>query len=331
MSRFKLLLLLLAIAALAVGLAFWWRHQEIYPSSDDAYLQAHILTIAPQIGGAVSEVAIAENQRVEQNAVLFRIDSTDLELARDAAMAQVELARRTALAVGDNVAAASAQLAGARASLENAASELARNEELLNSALVARSVVDQFLAQRNEAAAQVAAAQANLTAAKSQAGTRGEDNPSVRAAVAQLKRAARNLQYSEVSAPATGWIANLSLRPGQVVTADQPLFSLVEDGSWWVDANFKETDLQRIRPDQPATVTIDMYPGVELHGTVESIGAGSGAAFSLLPPENATGNWVKVTQRFPVRIKIARSPADQALQLRVGASVTATVDTTGRQ
>ena len=331
MSRSKLFLLLLAVAALVGGLFFWWRRQELYPSSDDAYLQANILTIAPLIGGAVAEVAVVENERVERHAVLFRLDQTDRQLSNEAAMAQVELARHTALSVGDNVAAASAQLAGARASLENAASELARNQELLRSALVARSVVDQALAQRNETAAQVAVAQANLAAARSQAGKRGEDNATVRAAVAQLKLASRNLEYSEVIAPSAGWIANLSLRPGQVVSAGQPLFSLVEDGDWWVDANFKETDLQRIRRGQPATVAIDMYPGIELHGTVESIGAGSGAVFSLLPPQNATGNWVKVTQRFPVRIKIPSSPGDQALQLRVGASVTATVDTTGSE
>ena len=154
MSRSKLFLLLLAVAALVGGLFFWWRRQELYPSSDDAYLQANILTIAPLIGGAVAEVAVVENERVERHTVLFRLDQTDRQLSNEAAMAQVELARHTALSVGDNVAAASAQLAGARASLENAASELARNQELLRSALVARSVVDQALAQRNETAAQ---------------------------------------------------------------------------------------------------------------------------------------------------------------------------------
>lgn len=328
MSRLKLFLLLASVAALIAGLFFWWRHQERYPSSDDAYLRANILTIAPQIGGAVSEVAVVENQHVDRNAVLLRIDQTDRKLSFDAAMAQVELASHAAKSVGDNVAAAAAQLAGARASLVNADSELARDQQLLKSALVARALVDQAVAQRNEAAAQVAAAQANLAAARSTAGKRGDDNANVRAATAQLKLAARNLGYAEVIAPAAGWIANLSLRPGQVVAAGQPLFSLVEDGAWWVEANFKETDLQRIRPGQSATIAIDMYPNVSLHGTVESIGAGSGSVFALLPPENATGNWVKVTQRFPVRIRIPEQSSDRSEQLRVGASVTATVDTT---
>ena len=112
-----------------------------------------------------------------------------------------------------------------------------------------------------------------------------------------------------------------------MVASGAPLFSLVEDGAWWVSANFKETDLQRIRPGQPVALAVDMYPGTTLTGTVQSLGAGSGAVFSLLPAQNATGNWVKVTQRFPVRIRIDKKPGDPALQLRVGASTTATVDT----
>lgn len=166
-----------------------------------------------------------------------------------------------------------------------------------------------------------------MAAAIARAGGQGSDNAGVKAAESAVEQARINLAFAEVRAPAAGWIANLSLRKGQAVSPYVPLFSLVEDKGWWIDANFKETDLARIRPSQKASVQIDMYPGVTLEGSVRSLGAGSGAVFSLLPPQNAAGNWVKVTQRFPVRISLDQLPTDPAIQMRVGASVTVTVDT----
>ena len=130
-----------------------------------------------------------------------------------------------------------------------------------------------------------------------------------------------------MTAPASGWISKMSLRPGGIVQAGTPTLAMVEDSSWWVDANFRETDLGRIKPGQPATIKLDMYPGVTLEGVVESISAGSGASFSVLTPENATGNWVKVTQRFPIRIKITSAP-DPDRPLRLGATATVKIDTT---
>ena len=131
---------------------------------------------------------------------------------------------------------------------------------------------------------------------------------------------------THVTAPSDGILSNVTLRPGATVQAGPPLFAIIEANRWWVDANFKETDLARIKVGQPATVYLDMYPGATFDGVVESISAGSGATFSVLPPENATGNWVKVTQRFPVRITITNPPADKPL--RVGASASVTIDTT---
>jgi membrane fusion protein (multidrug efflux system) len=150
----------------------------------------------------------------------------------------------------------------------------------------------------------------------------------LRAAAAQLDKATQDRVKTHVTAPDSGWVSNVRLRPGTVVQAGTPAFALIEDGRWWVDANFKESDLARIKPGQPATIKLDMYPGLKLDGTVESISAGSGAIFSVLPPENATGNWVKVTQRFPVRIMITSAPNPDK-PLRAGASADVTVDTTG--
>ena len=138
-------------------------------------------------------------------------------------------------------------------------------------------------------------------------------------------------RISHVHTRVAGWVERLDVSTtGEMVQAGQPLFAIIEANRWWVDANFKETDLARIKPGQKATIRLDMYPGTTLDGVVESISAGSGATFSVLPPENATGNWVKVTQRFPVRIKITSSPAPDK-PLRMGASATVTIDTTEGQ
>lgn len=153
------------------------------------------------------------------------------------------------------------------------------------------------------------------------------DTPDIRAAQSALALARIDLAHCTVTAPAAGWIAHISLRPGQIVSANAPLLALVGDGAWCVEGNFKETALQRIRPGQPVALKVDLYAGLALTGKVHSVGYGSGAVFLLLPSQNASGNWVKVTQRFAVRIAIDHPPADPDRPLRVGASVTARVNT----
>lgn len=140
---------------------------------------------------------------------------------------------------------------------------------------------------------------------------------------ANLTQAQLNLHYSQVSAPASGWVTNVTLRVGDIVTANQPLFALISDEEFWVDANFKETELHFIKVGQLAEVKVDMYPDYSFKGIVESVSGGSGAAFSLLPPENATGNWVKVTQRVPVRVRITNP--DPHFPLRIGTSAVVTI------
>tara|TARA_Y100000815_G_scaffold252699_2_gene257259 strand:- start:116810 stop:117844 length:1035 start_codon:yes stop_codon:yes gene_type:complete len=327
MKHFRTIFLLAAIVAIAVGLWFWWQHEKVYPSTEDAYLQAHVLTISPQIGGRVASVAVTENQHVNAGDVLFQINTDDLKAALEAAQAQYEIAREIAGASVSSLSGAEAQLDSARAALTEAQVEFDRTSKLRKLGDVSQSAMDKVSAERDQAQAAVEAAQSAADAARDRAGTRGDGNATVRAALADLRVARLNLERSRVTAPASGWVANIDLRPGSLVTPNAPLFSLVEDGDWWIDANFKETDLNRVRPGQPVKIAIGMYPGLSLSGKVESIGAGSGAAFSLLPAQNATGNWVKVTQRFPVRVHLESRPEDPAMQLRVGASTTVTVDT----
>jgi membrane fusion protein (multidrug efflux system) len=162
-----------------------------------------------------------------------------------------------------------------------------------------------------------------LQAAQAERGAAGDANAPIKAAEAALAQARLDLQHTRVEAPADGVVGELSLRPGGFVNIGTPLFALVETAEVWVDANFKETDLPRIRPGQAAEVRIDLLPGRTFRGRVESLSPASGTAFALLPPENATGNWVKVTQRFPVRVRIMNPIPG----LRVGASSEVTIDT----
>lgn len=325
----KKLVVIGALAVVAgVGMWFWWEHSKLHPSTDDAYLTADIVTVAPQIGGRVVQVDVVENQRVAAGDPLFTIDDTEAQAAVASAQAKLDLAMQGSGVTGADIIQAEARLAGARAGQSNAQLTYDRQDTLFRKGDVAKAARDQAEAQLDQAKAEVAAAEASLKAAQDQHGSSGADNAQVRAAQADLDREKISLGYTRVTAPATGWISNLTLRPGQITAAGQGLFSLVEDDGWWISANFKETDLDRIRQGQPATIEIDMYPGLKLKGHVQSIGAGSGASFSLLPPENASGNWVKVTQRFPVRVVLDEKPTDPAFQLRTGASSTVTVDTT---
>ncbi|MCB1397292.1 MAG: HlyD family secretion protein [Rhodobacter sp.] len=328
MKFVKPLVLIAAIVAAGAGLYWYWQRQTIYPSTDDAYVEANILTITPLVSAQVAEVTVSEGQRVEAGAVLVQLDDQTLRAAVDAAQAQLDLATQSATAAISHVTAAQAELDAAQAAFTAADTAFERTEQLFARHDVSQAALDTAQATRDQAQARVGQAEAALQVARDQLGETGADNASVRVAQAALTQAQLALGHATITAPVSGWIANLSLRPGDVVSAGAPLFSLVEDGPWWVDANFQETDIHRIRPGQPVTVTVDMYPGLTLHGRIETIGAGSGAVFSLLPPQNATGNWVKVTQRFPVRVTL-EPPSDPAFQLRVGSSATATVDTTG--
>jgi membrane fusion protein (multidrug efflux system) len=269
-----------------------------------------------------------DHQRVARGEILFRLRDDLLRAELAAAQAALDQTGQQTGAGAAQVSAARAEVVRAEAALDGAEKSYGRTRALFDRGDVARAALDSAQAARDQALATRDAALAQLAAAQRQLGVTGAGNPTVRAAAARLAQAQIALSDATVRSPADGWIANLTLRPGAMVAAGQPLFALVEDGDWWIEANFKETDLDRIRPGQPARITLDMYPGLTLEGRVESIGPGSGAVFSLLPPQNASGNWVKVTQRFPVRIRIGPAPEDPERPLRVGASSTVRIDTT---
>ena len=313
------------IVATVAGAFVYWRHSELYPTTENAYTGSNIVRVASEVSGPVIHVYVRTDDTVNANDPLFDIDPTLYDAALRNARAQFDAAASAAGTAGESLKKAADTLEAKRTALEDAiktyrdakdAQAPEQPSDQLNSAESAWQ--DALKAYKDAENAFATEQDKPLTVT----------TPTVqlRATAAQLTKATHDRVKTHATAPADGLLSNVTLRPGATVQAGAPLFAIIEANRWWVDANFKETDLARIKVGQPATVDLDMYPGVNFDGTVESISSGSGATFSVLPPENASGNWVKVTQRFPVRINLAKPPADKPL--RVGASATVTIDTT---
>ncbi len=314
------------IAAVVVVIAagaglHYWREGQLYVSTDNGYVQANQAEIAAQVNGPIAKVYVRDQQAVKAGEALFDIDPRNYELALAKAQAQLELARQSASQEGAGIASAEAVLAQRRAEAENARSSNLRTQQLVKSGFLSPSGGEAARTQVMTADAAVKAAEANVAQAKSALGRGGEDNAAVQAATAALNQAQLDLQRTHVVAPTDGVVANFSLQPGSTVMPGVPLFSVISGKDFWVDANFKETELKDIRPGQSAVIKVDMYPDHPFQGVVESLSGGSGAAFSLLPPQNATGNWVKVTQRVPVRVKVQDPDPQHPLRIGTTASV----------
>ncbi|MGB6767279.1 MAG: HlyD family secretion protein [Methyloceanibacter sp.] len=314
------------IVATVAGAFAYWRHSELYPTTENAYTGSNIVRVASEVSGPVIHVYVRTDDTVKTNDPLFDIDPTLYDAALRNARAQFDSAASAAGTAGESLKTAAATLETTRAALGDAikayrdakdaqAPEQPPSDQLNN----AESAWQDALKDYKDAESAFATEQDKPL-------TVTTPTVQLRAAAAQLTKATHDRVKTHATAPADGLLSNVTLRPGATVQAGAPLFAIIEANRWWVDANFKETDLARIKVGQPATVRLDMYPGVNFDGTVESISSGSGASFSVLPPENASGNWVKVTQRFPVRISVANPPADKPL--RVGASATVMIDTT---
>lgn len=319
-------------AITVIGVFGYWRYAEIYPSTDNAYTGADIVRIAPLVAGQVIEVYVEDDQKVSKGDPLFDIDPVPYDAALRGARAQFDAAADAAGTEGEPLKEAAAEMEAKRVALVDAlgqyrAAEKAQRAKGSSDAAPSPAVAKALVTVREAEAAFQTAHQA-FSEAQDKNMVVTVPTAKLRGAAAQLDKATEDRVKTHVLSPGDGWVSDVRIRPGAVMDAGTPAFPLVEAGPWWVNANFKETDLQRIRKGQPATIKLDMYPGYAIEGTVESISPGSGALFSVLPPENATGNWVKVTQRFPVRIRIDGKP-DPKRPLRVGATATVTVDTTG--
>jgi len=314
------------IVATVAGAFAYWRHSELYPTTENAYTGSNIVRVASEVSGPVIHVYVRTEDTAKTNDPLFDIDPTLYDAALRNARAQFDAAASAAGTAGESLKTAAATLETTRAALEDAiktyrdakdaqapeqppSDQLNNGESAWQDALKAYKDAESAFATEQDKPLTVTTPTVQL-----------------RAAAAQLTKATHDRVKTHATAPADGLLSNVTLRPGATVQAGAPLCAIIEANRWWVDANFKETDVARIKVGQPATVRLDMYPGVNFDGTVESISSGSGASFSVLPPEKEKKNWVKVTQRFPVRISLANPPADKLL--RVGASATVTIDTT---
>lgn len=322
----KLFVLTLVLAGAGYGGYTYFQYQARYPSTDDAYVQANVVHIAPQVSGEIDKVYVKNFQYVSKGQPLFDIESTTYALAIIKAKANLDITQQQINAAKSAVATAKSLVAQRQADLDSIQKASRRTMIMVQRKIFPRADADTATRNLKVAKAALAAAKNKLNQAQENLGDDGPNNASLRAAQTALAQAQLDLSYTHVTAPASGYITQLDLTRGTEVRAFQPAFSLITDQVWWTNANFKETQLARIRPGQTATITVDMYPDHPFKGRVVSISAGSGASFSILPPENASGNWVKVTQRFPVRIAI--SNPDPNYPLRMGASTRVTVDTT---
>jgi membrane fusion protein (multidrug efflux system) len=324
----------------AIGAYDWFagRHSE---STDNAYVQGNVIQITPQIGGTVTAILADDTDFVKAGQPLVKLDPADSQVQLDQAEANLAQAVRQVRTMYANngtldaqIAVRESDIARAKTEIARASDDLNRRQSLLGSGAVSKEEVKHAESQLTAAQNSLASAQAAVLAAREQlssnqamtAGTSIESHPSVMAAAARVREAFLALHRNSLPAPVDGFVARRTVQLGQRVAAGAPLMSIIALNQLWVDANFKEVQLRNIRIGQPVQLTADLYgKHVEYRGTVAGLGAGTGAAFALLPAQNATGNWIKVVQRVPVRIaldpkELAQSP------LRVGLSMEATVD-----
>ena len=316
-------LLILLIAAY-----FYVEHQKKYPNTNDAYVHGNIIYIAPQVGGRVSVVNVDNYEQVHAGEMLIQIDPASYESQLNKAKAAYQVATEENKAASEGILAASSNISTAAANLRKVQLNFRRTMTLVSEGVLPEQEADTARAALTTAQDALAGARAHMAQLVAEQGAEGEEAPAVQEAAAALMLATLNLSYTNISAPTDGELGKVNVHPGSVVNEGQALMPLVVAESYWIQANFKEDDLGRIRPGMPASVELDMYPDTTFTGTVESISPASGSAFSLLPPENATGNWVKITQRFPVSVRLKDADNQRGKEpLRVGASVTVKVDT----
>lgn len=340
--------IMLGIGAAVLLLALFWGgtkyiYSRSHVSTDDASVDGHIVPVVAKVGGYVASVSVAENDHVSAGQVVVQLDTAELSMRL--AQAEADLAAARAAAGGPGVTgqaeaqvqtaagqqgALQAQVAAARANATRARADLERMQDLASKQIISQQQLDAAKANAASADAALAAAQRQASAA---GGTVSGAQAGARLATARLEaaRAARDnaalqLSYARITAPSAGAVSKKTVEVGQLVQPAQQLMSIVADSGTWVTANFKETQLSRMKVGQPVEIAVDAYDGCEVTGHVQSISGATGSRFSLLPPDNATGNFTKVVQRVPVRIAIDKSCGAQR-PLRPGMSAIAHVKT----
>lgn len=329
-------LALLALAAASYGVYFVLAGR-FYVSTDDAYVRANNTTLGARVSGHIAAILPGDNAVVRAGDVIFKIDDGDYRIAVDAARSRIATQQATIDRIGRQVIAlesaaeqARAQLASAEAVLKRAGLDFERQQALSTKGFASRATFEVSEAGRDQGVAAVRSAQAAYDAARDNVEVTRAQQAEARAQLAELQsslaRAQRDLDFTHVRAPVDGTFSNRMVNTGDFIQAGQRLANVVPLNEVFIDANFKETQLKRIRPGQPVRISVDAYGHRKFAGVVDSISPAAGSVFTLLPPDNATGNFTKIVQRLPVRIRVPKAVAKQNL-LRAGMSVYATVDT----
>jgi len=323
-----LLMAAFPLALAAVG-GWYWVSGGRWASTDNAYVQQNKVLVAPEVEGRIAEVLVGQNQMVKPGDVLFRIDDAAYRIALEKADGAVALARLQVEELRTRLKDAELKAETARNTLAFQEVQFGRQEKLRQTGNTTEAQYDSARHDLDLARQAVAEASQGVTdtlvALGGDANIETDKHPSVLGALAAQNSARLDLKRSVVHAPTTGTVSQVAnLQVGQYVGSGSPVMAIIDTTSTWVEANFKETDLSHMRPGQPAELTLDAYPDVTITGHVDSLGGGTGAIFSLLPAQNATGNWVKVVQRVPVRIALDEPTS---LPLKAGLSVGVDVDT----
>ena len=327
---------LLALAAASYGVHYFLVGRFLV-STDDAYVRANATTLGARVSGHVATILSGDNTLVRAGEVVFKIDDGDYRIAVDAARTRIETQQATIERIGRQISAqesaveqAKAQLASAEAGLKRAGLDYDRQQALSNKGFASRATFEQSEAGRDQGVAGVKSSQAAYDTAMSNVEVTKAQQTEARAQLAELQttlaKAERDLDFTSVRAPVDGTFSNRLVSTGDFIVVGQRLGNVVPLNDVFIDANFKETQLKRIRPGQPVTVSVDAYGHRKFAAVVDSISPAAGSVFTLLPPDNATGNFTKIVQRLPVRLRVPSDVARQNL-LRAGMSVYATVDT----
>ena len=329
-ARLRLPLMVLGPVIVAVVAAYLYLTGGRFESTDDANVQSARVAISANVAGRVQDIAVRDNQAVHRDDILFRLDDAPFRIAVDEASAQLASARLQIESLKANYRQRQSELTSAKDTLAFQQTEYDRQKRLLGSGIASQAQVDRATHALDEARAQVAGAQQQISAVIANLGgnpnIEPDRHPLVQQAQALLDRAKLNLSYTVVKAPSDGIVTRVEqLQVGTYISASAPVFALVSTGNIWIEANFKEDQLTHMRVGQAASVEVDSYPGKTFEGKVASVSPGTGSQFSVLPPENATGNWVKVVQRLPVRVELEH--LDPAFPLHAGLSANVSVDT----
>jgi membrane fusion protein (multidrug efflux system) len=310
----------IVLAGLIAGF-FYSQYRKTHISTDDAFIDGNVHTIAAKVSGTVKAIFVNDNQRVKQGDLLVEIDPVDYTVRYREATSRVNVERAKLGEVETRIAAAKANLELQRANLNLAAIEKTRAENMYQKEVLPRDRYDRAMTNYEVTVAQVKAAEEQLRNAESQ---KLSQTSTIHQREAEAALAELNTQYTKIYAPADGYVTKKSVQLGNQIQAGQPLMAIVGLQDIWVTANFKETQMTNIHPGQRVEIEVDSYPGRTFTGKVDSIMAGTGVTFSLFPPENATGNYVKVVQRIPVKIVLDKG-TDTEQVLRIGMSVVPTV------